>query len=115
MGIPNVTRQTNQIAMLVHQSDIAFSSQPISYEAKRSNMLAWTVRSWRIVGSGGGMIRDTRNRRALPAKLRLIKQNQRLVVYEWKLIQADLLALSEKHRHPRLNRITLDAICLVFG
>jgi hypothetical protein len=22
--------------------------------AKRPNMLAWTVRSWRIVGSGGG-------------------------------------------------------------
>ena len=34
--------------------DIAFSSWPISCAAKRSNMLAWTVRSWRIVGSGGG-------------------------------------------------------------
>lgn len=50
-----VTRhQTKQIAMLVGSVYIAFSSQPISCEAKRSNILVWTVRSWRIVGSGGG-------------------------------------------------------------
>jgi hypothetical protein len=34
-------------------ADIAFSSRPISCPAKRSNRLAWTVRSWRLVGSGG--------------------------------------------------------------
>src|SRR6185295_9494023 len=33
-----------------------FSSQPISCWANRSNMLAWTVRSWRIIGSGGGRL-----------------------------------------------------------
>ena len=33
--------------------DIASNSRPISCSAKRSNMLPWTVRSWRIVGSGG--------------------------------------------------------------
>src|SRR3954470_18304157 len=31
-----------------------FSSQPISCWANRSNRLAWTVRSWRMIGSGGG-------------------------------------------------------------
>src|SRR3954451_8557626 len=35
-------------------ADAFFSSQPISCLAKISNRLAWTVRSWRIVGSGGG-------------------------------------------------------------
>jgi hypothetical protein len=44
---------------------------------ERSNILDWTVRSWRIVGSGGcrfsfgisGLIsKSTRNRRALPAE-----------------------------------------------
>src|SRR3954452_12040838 len=31
-----------------------FSSPPISCWANRSNRLAWTVRSWRMIGSGGG-------------------------------------------------------------
>src|SRR5215472_18763435 len=35
------------------QSDSAFSSHPIWCPAKTSNMVAWTVRSCRIVGSGG--------------------------------------------------------------
>src|SRR3954447_21766036 len=34
-------------------SDILFSSPPISCLANTSNRLAWTLRSWRIVGSGG--------------------------------------------------------------
>jgi hypothetical protein len=33
--------------------DIAFNSQPISCCANTSNIVAWTVRSRRIVGSGG--------------------------------------------------------------
>jgi hypothetical protein len=45
--------QTKQVTMLIQPPDIAFNSWPISCVAKRSNTLAWTVRSWRIVGSGG--------------------------------------------------------------
>src|SRR5271166_7006740 len=71
--------------------DIAFSSRPISCSAKRSNMLAWTVRSGRIVGSGGGgfacgisglIPKLTRNRRALHSlKQRFHEQLQLLGVY----------------------------------
>src|SRR5215831_5754359 len=60
------------------QSDSAFSSHPIWCPAKTPNMVAWTVRSCRIVGSGGEWRlwfqwvepELTRNRRALFIKTR---------------------------------------------
>ena len=71
--------QAGQLAMVVEPADIACSSRPISCPANRSNMLAWTVRSWRIVGSGGCglcfgisglMPKSTRSRRSLPTQNR---------------------------------------------
>ena len=56
-------------------SGIAFNTRPISCPTKRSNMLSWTVRPWRIAGSGGAAcsleISDlTRSRRSSPTENR---------------------------------------------
>src|SRR3954447_16576212 len=44
--------KAEQRRMLVQHCEAFFNSQPMSCLANRSNMLACTVRSWRIVGSG---------------------------------------------------------------
>ena len=70
-----------------------FSSQPISCWANRSNMLAWTVRSWRIVGSGAdGSLWSQQPKVYLtssePAcrKRQIPQRLQKLSVCGWKLV-----------------------------
>jgi hypothetical protein len=43
-------RQPDELALLVRHCGITFSSRPNSCSARRSNRLAWTVRSGCIVG-----------------------------------------------------------------